>query len=138
MSSRILLIGTAVICALGGFGLLFAPDLVGGGLTGQAEPLRWPLQLLGAAWCGQACLNWLSRGATVGGLFGRPVVASNLVHFLVAALVVAREILHGNHTLPLWLVFIMTGALAVTYGMRMNRQPSLDGSAGAGATAPPT
>ena len=32
------------------------------------------MQLLGGAWLGVATLNWFTRGQSIGGIYGRPVV----------------------------------------------------------------
>ena len=40
-------------------------------------------------------LNWMSRGSALGGIYGRPIVMANTVHFTVASLASIK-------TLPVW------------------------------------
>ncbi len=75
MTSTLISVASATILLLAGLPLLFAPDAV---LPRFPVAGIWLGQLLGAAWLGVAALNWLSRSAVLGGIYGRPVVLANL------------------------------------------------------------
>ena len=122
-SSRTLLTATASVLLLGGLTMLFAPDLVAGLLVGRQATEGWTVQLLGAAWCGAAAMNWMSRGSVIGGIYGRPLVASNLVHFLMAALILTRAALGARLPLGMFPVLAAVALLAGTYGLRMYSDP---------------
>lgn len=123
LPSRTLLSVTAALLAVGGVGMLFAPDAVLRTLSGQREAPGWFVQVLGAAWCGFAALNWLSRGIVVGGIYGRPLVAANFVHFLMVSLVLGRAGASGVLTSEMWLVLLVIALFAAAYGLRLYGGP---------------
>ncbi len=62
------------------------------------------VQLLGAAWLALAMLDWVSRGTVIGGIYGRPLVVTNLTCFGISTIVVAKLVLQApNATLALLL-----------------------------------
>lgn len=48
------------------------------------------IQVIGAAYLAFAMLNWMSRGATIGGIYGRPLVTANVLHFTMVAIVLVK------------------------------------------------
>lgn len=92
-------IAFAVIGAL----LLFAPDEFSRTVipTADGGPL---MQLLGAALLGFASMNWLARGALLGGIYGRAVVAANQTHVTIGAIVLAKHGLAASGSPAFWLV----------------------------------
>lgn len=91
---------SAAALLLGGVALLFGADVLLPVLApapGPSADVRnggtaWIGQLLGAAWLGLAALNWLSRDARLGGIYGRPVVLANLVLYFVSATTALRAL----------------------------------------------
>ena len=53
-------------------------------------------QIAGGLYLGFAILNWMNRTAPVGGIYGKPVATANLIHFLVEALMLIKEVLDGG------------------------------------------
>jgi hypothetical protein len=101
---------------LGG-ALLFAPGETGRALTTAAggEAL---LQLLGAAFLGFGAMNWIARGAALGGIYGRAVVAGNQTHFTIGALLLAaRSPEVGAQTPAYWALacLYVSGAVFFAY-----------------------
>ncbi|HEU0076918.1 MAG TPA: hypothetical protein VFQ76_04665, partial [Longimicrobiaceae bacterium] len=83
---------SAGLLLAGGLALLFAPDVVLPRLVpGFPAGGVWLGQLLAAAWLALAALNWLSRAALLGGIYGRPVVLCNAAFYFIAALVLLRH-----------------------------------------------
>ncbi len=107
----------------GGAGLLFAADaLVPFFAPTFPRGAAWLGQLLGAAWLGVAALNWLQRGARLGGIYGRPVVFANLTLYFVTALVLARAGVAGAGR-GVWMAAVPAAAMAVAYGLLLFRGP---------------
>ena len=48
------------------------------------------VQTVGAAYLAFAMLNWMSRGSTIGGIYGRPLVVANVVHFTMVAILLIK------------------------------------------------
>ena len=82
---------SSALCA-GAFGamLLFAPEEVSGALTpGRGGSSLIPL--LGAALLGFGAMNWIARGAVLGGIYGRAVVAGNQTHLTIGGLLLVKQ-----------------------------------------------
>lgn len=72
-----------------------------------------PLQLWAGALLGAGALNWMSRGNSVGGIYGRPICVGNLLHFTVGAFVLAR--LGTAAAAPLWIACGIYAAFALCF-----------------------
>lgn len=81
---------SALCLAIVGAVLLFAPDEASRVLMpGSGRPVL--VQLLGAALLGCGTANWIARGAALGGIYGRAVVAGNQTHLTVGALLLVKH-----------------------------------------------
>ena len=124
------LISTRISCAsaglllIGGLALLFAPDVILPRLVPTFPSTgAWLGQLLGAAWLALAALDWTSRLALLGGIYGRAVVTSNAALYFISALVLVRvAIRHGAPPL-VWLIIAPVVLLAGVYGWLLFRGP---------------
>ena len=94
---------SALCFAIIGLLLLFAPEEVGGALIPRADggPLT---QLLGAALLGFGAMNWAARGALLGGIYGRAVVAGNQTHLTIGAIVLVKHGLVEGGSVAYWVV----------------------------------
>jgi hypothetical protein len=114
---------SALYLAIGGFVLLFAPDAVLPRLIpGYPSGGLWLGQLLGAAWLGMAALNWINRRLIIGGVYGRPVVLANAVHYFISAMVLVRAASRVPE-MSLLLTGLPAITLAVAYGALLFRGP---------------
>jgi hypothetical protein len=82
---------SALCLGIAGAVLLFAPREAGTVLAAGSSPVH--IQLIGAALLGFGTANWTARGAALGGIYGRAVVAGNQMHFMIGALVLLT---HGG------------------------------------------
>jgi hypothetical protein len=86
MKTRALMSISAVFLAVLGVALTFLPqELL---VHTSAQPTQASvllIQVLGAMLLGSATLNWMNRGAHIGGIYGRPVSMANFLHFAVGA-----------------------------------------------------
>lgn len=125
MSTRLLFQSSALLLVFLGVLLSFLPAEIGSfmGFT-QGLATQMALQLLGAVYFGFGMLNYMSKRAIVGGIYGRPLVVGNFSHFLIAALALlkAQDLLS---TFPwLWALAIAFGLLAVAFGRLLFVQPA--------------
>lgn len=107
MSSRTLLTSSAIFLGLLGLALTFASQEI---LATTAAQQAFVGQMLGAALCGLALLNWMSKGTAMGGIYGRPLAMGNLVHFTIGGLALLKV---AAQLQPTWF-FV---ALAVSYAV---------------------
>lgn len=87
---RWVLSSAAVVFGVLGVALLFAGAETSEALLGAPAPEPLPA-LVGSALFGFAALDWTARGSPLGGIYGRPIVVGNWVHFLAGALVLSKH-----------------------------------------------
>lgn len=86
--SKVVMILSAVVSAVLGILFTFLPQETGSWI-GTAEQTIADLvvmQILGAALIGIAMTNYMSRGAVLGGIYGKPLLLGNLVYHLASGL----------------------------------------------------
>ena len=104
--------------------LLFAPDVVLPRFApGFPASALWLGQLLGAAWLGMAALDWVSRFAMLGGIYGRPTVFANAALYFISTLVILRAASRSPSSTGLWVLAVPAVALTVAYGWLLYRGP---------------
>ena len=116
---------SAGLLGVAGHALVFAPrELLAYLAPGTPASASWIAQLLGAAFIGFAWLNWLNRGALLGGIYARPVVLANAVFFFVGAVSVFGASIPLNTTARrAQAVAGVLGLFAVCYLWLMIRGP---------------
>jgi hypothetical protein len=116
MNSKLILSSTAILLGALGVCLTFAPDGVISlfGIT-DTPIIRIMFQLLGAVYYAFALLNWMAKGALIGGIYNRPIAMANLAHFLIAGLALTKAVI-SNQQLPTILSFV-AGFYMVTAGV---------------------
>jgi hypothetical protein len=115
MNTRLLQTVSMAVLGVCGVVGLFAPEILLSAISMAFVTPHWPVQLLASAWLGLAMLNWSTRGFTMGGILGRPVVLANFAHYFVAATSTVRPVLAGGRPGPL-VVLVVFGLLAAAYG----------------------
>jgi hypothetical protein len=125
MNTKLILASTAILFAAVGICLTFAPDniitLFGMNNSGVLSLI---LQLIGAAYYAFAMLNWMAKGALIGGIYNRPIATANFTHFLIAGLALTKAVT-TNHHLPV-VLSIMAGVymiMAGVFGYLISRHP---------------
>lgn len=87
MSSKLLLSIAAFILGLPGIFLLFAPDLALASIGGNPLPdAQLFTQLAGGLAFALGINNWMARGAVIGGIYGRPLLMTDLCAFFIMGL----------------------------------------------------
>lgn len=99
----------AVFLGLSGLALLFAGEEVGRATIGRSEVEPFA-SLLGGALIGFGSMNWISRKLTLGGIYGRSLVAGNQAHFFIGALFLLKYGLRFGGSTGFW---ILTAAYVV-------------------------
>lgn len=125
MSTRLLLQSSGLLLMVLGILLSFLPAEIASFLGfSEGLAIELALQFLGAVYFGFGMLNYMSKGAVVGGIYGRPLVVGNFSHFLIAALALlkAQNLLS---TFPwLWILAAVFGLLAVAFGRLLFLHPA--------------
>ena len=96
MKTNWLMMKSAILMALFGVIAVFLPqELV---VYFGSKPDTFVViivQIAGALYLGFAFLNYYSRSKMIGGIYSRPIVIANLVHFTIVALMLLKELLNG-------------------------------------------
>jgi hypothetical protein len=112
MNTKLLLGSSAVFMAILGIAATFLPEEIGTA-TGMMNALI--IQIAGALYLGAAANNWMARGATVGGIYNRPLAMGNLLHFLVAAIALLKVIARTDRRAPMIALAIVYSAFALGF-----------------------
>lgn len=109
--------------------MLFAADAILPAVISAFPPSAAFIgQLLAASWLSFAALNWNNRGQVLGGIYGRPLVYSNVLFYTITALGVVKPAVVPGASPWLWVIVVPCGLLALVYGVLMMRGP-FDGRA---------
>lgn len=122
--TRVLMSASAI--TLGALGALatFVPERVLGAFGAAATPGAVLLgQVVGALYLGFASLNWMSRDNILGGIYSRPQVVANLVHYLTAGIALLRGAARNPDLVVLWPLAVMYALFAAAFGVVMFRHP---------------
>ena len=115
---------SALVLLISGLALLFAADDILPRLIPNFPATgAWLGQLLAAAWLGVATLNWLSRSLLLGGIYGRPVVATNAVLYFVTAMVLVKIIRSAETATAMWILVAPAVLFAGIYAWLLYRGP---------------
>ena len=125
MTSRPILVASALAFGLAGMALLFAPREILGllGVEDASRSTAVIAQLLGSAWLGLAYGNWTARGLAVGGIHGRAIVIGNLMNATTGTLVLLRQAMAGA-SVALWVLCLMLAAAATAFGWLLRTAPT--------------
>lgn len=122
--TRLLMIASALLLGVIGVVASFAPDVCLRALGAEPSPLQMVIvQLLGAAYVGFAMLNWMAQHVLIGGVYGRPVVVGNLLHFTAGGLALVKALPSVAAPAWLWLVAGAYLALAAWFAYVMFSHP---------------
>ena len=122
--TRALLLSSSVFLAILGMAGTFLPaeTLVALGIE-PSRPFMVIFQIMGGLYMGFAILNWMSRNAPMGGIYGKPVAMANLVHFLVVALMLIKETFGGELGNGFLILSVLYAVFASGFATTLFRDP---------------
>ena len=89
------------------------------------------LQIMGALYFSFAMINWMAKGAIIGGIYNKPLAIGNFTHFFIGALALIKAAAN-NPSLPAG-VYLLTGLYAVfalLFGLIAFRDPNVQKTTG--------
>ena len=91
MNTKALMIISAIFLAINGFGFTFFPNEIASLLINTDNYiLILILQVLGALYLGFSILNWTSKSSLIGGIYNKPILMGNLLHFFTASMTLIK------------------------------------------------
>lgn len=124
MNTKILLISSCIFLGISGAILTFIPDEIISSLSITTNSISTVLlQLLGALYLGFAMLNWMTKESLIGGIYNKPLVIGNLMHFGVGAFALIKLVskiqIHSELIISLAIVYAVF-AILFAYVSRTN------------------
>ena len=115
MNTRLVMGASALVMGALGLAATFLPHEIAAYL-GASATLPLLIQVLGALYFAFAMLNWTAKDGLIGGIYNRPIAIGNLVHFVIAALALAKGAF-ANPSRPMILPFAIGYAIfAIAFG----------------------
>ncbi len=93
MNTKTLMIISAVFLAVNGFLFTFFPNEIAVlllGINSDNYIFILILQILGALYLGFSILNWVSKTSLIGGIYNKPLLIGNLLHFFTASMALIK------------------------------------------------
>ena len=82
---------SAIFLAVNGFGFTFFPNEISVLLINDDNHIFiLILQILGALYLGFSILNWMSKTNLIGGIYSKPLLIGNLLHFFTASMALIK------------------------------------------------
>jgi hypothetical protein len=117
MNTKLLMVSSAILMAIGGVLLQFLPHEISNYLGAPASGTSHLLfQLAGALYIGFAMMNWMAKTVLIGGIYARPLAMGNFVHFLVGALALLKYAFASENAPPVWIAALIYSIFAVLFG----------------------
>ena len=102
--TKTLMIISAIFLVVNGFVLSFFPNEISVLLTNDDNDIFiLILQILGALYLGFSYINWMSKNSLIGGIYNKPLLIGNTLHFLTASIAMIKLVfkfdnnLHNNN-----------------------------------------
>ena len=82
-------------------------------------------QLLGALYLGFGILNWMLKGSRIGGIYNRPVLMGNFMHFLVGAIALIKIVTSIQaHSEIIIFIMIVYSTLSISFAILFKSNPT--------------
>lgn len=132
----ILLRASALVMAiLGAIGTFMPVEFL---VLSEIDPLKPTVilfQIMGGMYLGFAVLNWMSRNAPIGGIYGKPLASANLIHFMVVGLMLGKEVFQNDLGNGLLVLSVLYAIFAIGFASTLFRDP-LSGQKTTSGSAP--
>ena len=117
---------SAVFMAAIGMSLTFAPkEIAGFAGIGFTQIYQLQLQILGALFFSFAMLNWMAKGAIIGGIYNRPIALANFAHFFIGGAALLKAVAGNIHLhYAVWVLAIVYLIFTVLFGIMFSTHPT--------------
>jgi len=126
MSTKPVMIASALFLAIVGIALTFVPqEIAAFAGMGFTKIYQLQLQILGALFLAFAMLNWMAKGAIIGGIYNRPIAIANFTHFFIGGAALVKAIAGNIHLhYAVWVLAALYAIFAILFGIIFQKHPS--------------
>lgn len=116
--NRLVMAASAVVMAMAGVAATFLPHelLVALGANSAGRLIPIAVQLLGALYLAFGMANWMAKDSLIGGVYNRPLLMGNVLHFVAGALAIFKGISSSADT-----ILLATGAVYAVFAVLFGR-----------------
>ena len=113
VNSKFVMTSSSIFLAILGILLTFLPQETNNyiGLNLSIESIIL-LQILGALYIGFAIQNWFVKGSLIGGVYNKPILMGNSLHFIVSSFALVK-LCSNSHQFNLSFLVILTGMYVI-------------------------
>ncbi|SFU41710.1 hypothetical protein SAMN05216480_1034 [Pustulibacterium marinum] len=112
MNTKIIMTSSALFLAAIGISLSFLPNELASYLETEVTSVTvLCLQLLSTLYMGFGLVNWMAKGSIIGGIYNRPIVMGNLMHFGVGAVVLFKMTIRSEA--PSTFIIVLTAVYGI-------------------------
>ncbi len=126
MNTKLVLTSSAILLGILGVLLSFLPDEIL--IFLDNENSQFPsffLQISGALYLGFAMMNWMAKGAHIGGIYNRPIAIGNFMHFGIGALTLLKVVSKiDQHPIVFIILTMIYCVLAIVFAFIFFNHPS--------------
>jgi len=125
LNTKLIMILSAAVLGITGMTLTFMPaEILAYAHILAAKPLQFVLQAAGALYIGFAMLNWMSKGAVIGGIYNKPIALANFTHFFMVSMACIHALIDNPKLpLPVWIFTVTYIIFAQLFGLISFRHP---------------
>lgn len=126
MNTKILMIVVSLYLGIVGFGLTFLPQEIAFFFENEVnQTFVLALQILGALYLGFGMMNWMAKNSLIGGIYNRPLIFGNLLHFLVSAFALIKMIkkYSENQFIVIITISILYFIFTISFGYLLRTNP---------------
>ena len=125
--TKTLMIISAIFLAFNAFGFSFFPNEISVLLTKNDNHFFFLiLQILGALYLGFSILNWTAKASLIGGIYNKPILIGNLLHFFTASMTLIKLTFKAETNLQLIFSYtIIYSLFTLSFGYVFFTNPSL-------------
>ena len=114
--TKTLMIISAIFLAVNGFVFSFFPNEISVLLTNDDNHIfTLILQILGALYLGFSYINWMSKNSLIGGIYNKPLLIGNLLHFLTSSMALIKLAFKFENNLQLILSYTIIYCLFTSF-----------------------
>jgi len=127
MNTKILMVASSIFLMIFGLGFTFIPEEISELLNaGMNQTSILFLQILGSLYLGFGMLNWISKNNLIGGIYSKPLILGNLIHFLVTFFALIKIVgkYSKNEFLFILTITIIYSVFTFCFGYVLTKNPN--------------